>query len=92
MKNAPLTRRTVLKRGLAGIIAYAAAPNFFPASLFGQGAPSNRITLGLVGNGLICNAHIGAILGRSADCQIVATCDVMRSKAEKVRARVGAAP
>ena len=91
MKNAPLTRRTVLKRGLAGIIACAAAPNFFPASLFGQGAPSNRITLGLVGNGLICNAHVGALLGRPEDCQIVATCDVMRSKAEKMRARIGAA-
>ena len=83
--NAPVTRRTVLKRGLAGIIAYAAAPNFFPASLFGKGAPSNRLTLGLVGNGLICNAHAGTLLGRPEDCQIVATCDVMRSKAEKMR-------
>ena len=86
-----LTRRLVLKRGLAGIIAYAAAPNIFPSSLFGKGAPSNRLNVGLVGNGLICNSHAGTLLGRPDDCQIVATCDVMRSKAEKMRDRIGVA-
>ena len=86
--NAPLTRRTVLKNGLAGILAYAAAPNFFPSSLFGKSAPSNRLTVGIVGNGLICASHVGALTGRMDDCRIVATCDVMRSKAEKVRDRI----
>ena len=45
-----VTRRAVLKRGLAGIIAYAVAPNFFPSTLFGKSAPSNRLNVGLVGN------------------------------------------
>ncbi len=85
---ASLTRRAVLKRGLAGIVAYAAAPNFFPASLFGKSAPSNRLTIGLVGNGLICSSHIGTLIGRPDDCRVVATCDVMRSKAEKARDRM----
>jgi hypothetical protein len=53
----------VLKRGLAGVIAYGIAPNFLPASLFGKAAPSNRLTIGLVGNGLICSAHLGTLLG-----------------------------
>ncbi len=86
--HTPLTRRTVLKRGLAGILAYGVAPNFFPASLFGKSAPSNRLSLGLVGNGLICSAHIGTLLDLTDDCRIVATCDVMRSKAEKARDRI----
>jgi predicted dehydrogenase len=86
--NTPLTRRTVLKRGLAGIVACGVAPNFFPASLFGKSAPSNKLTLGLVGNGLICSAHIGTLLGLTDDCRIVATCDVMRSKAEKAKDRI----
>jgi predicted dehydrogenase len=88
---APLTRRAVLQRGLAGIVAYGLAPNFFPSSLFGKNAPSNRLTVGLVGNGLICASHIGALIGRPSDCRIVATCDLNRGKAEKARERILAA-
>ena len=83
----PLSRRTVLKRGLAGIIAYAVAPNIFPSSLFGKSAPSNRLTVGMVGNGLICNAHLGTLLGRD-DCRVVAVCDVWRTKAVRARDRI----
>lgn len=84
-----LTRRTVLKRGLAGVIAYAAAPNFFPAALFGKTAPSNRLNVGIVGNGLIASSHLGTLLGRPDECRVVALCDLNRSKAEKFRDRVG---
>lgn len=83
----PVTRRIVLKRGLAGILAYAVAPNVFPSSLFGKSAPSNRLNVGLVGNGLICSSHIGTLLGRD-DCRIVAVSDVWRSKAVKARDRI----
>ncbi len=86
--NTPLTRRTVLKRGLAGIFAYGVAPNFFPASLFGKSAPSNRLSLGMVGNGLICNAHLGTLLDLKDECRVVAVCDVMRSKAAKAKTRI----
>lgn len=82
-----VTRRTLLQRGLAGVLAYGIAPNFFPASLFGKGAPSNRLTVGLIGNGLICSSHAGALTG-SPDCRVVAVCDVARSKALKMRDRV----
>ncbi len=84
----PLTRRTFLQRGLAGILATGAAPAFLPASLFGRSAPSNRLSIGLVGNGLICSSHLGTLLGLADDCRIVATCDVVRSKAEKARDRI----
>jgi predicted dehydrogenase len=83
-----LTRRSVLKNGLAGVLAFGVAPNFFPARLFGKGAPSNRLTIGLVGNGLIASHHVGILTGRTEDCRIVATCDVSRSKAEKMRDRL----
>ncbi|MDO8539177.1 MAG: Gfo/Idh/MocA family oxidoreductase [Opitutaceae bacterium] len=82
-----LTRRTILQRGLTGIFASALAPNFLPASLFGKTAPSNRITVGMIGNGLICSAHVGTLTGNS-DCRIIAVCDVARSKAQKMRDRV----
>ena len=82
-----ISRRTVLKRGLAGILAYGVAPNFFRASLFGRNAPSNQLTIGIVGNGLIASHHVG-ILTQRDDCRIVAICDVWRSKAEKMRERI----
>lgn len=82
-----LTRRTAIKHGLAGILATGVAPLFLPARLFGDTAPSNRLTVGFVGNGLIATQHVGGLLGRD-DCQIVALCDVWRAKAEKMRQRV----
>ena len=83
-----ITRRAALKRGLAGVLATAVAPNFFRTRLFGKGAPSNRLTIGLVGNGLIASHHVGILTERPEDCRIVATCDVNRAKAEKMRDRL----
>lgn len=83
----PLTRRTVIKRGLAGILAYGVAPNVFPARLFGRNAPSNQLTVGIVGTGLIASSHIGALTGRD-DCRILAVCDVHRAKGERARDRI----
>ncbi len=87
---APLTRRSVLKHGLTSILAYGLAPNFFPARLFGKNAPSNQLTVGVVGTGLIASSHIGTITGRD-DARILVVCDLMRSKAEKARDRIDAA-
>ena len=82
-----LTRRSLLKGGLAGIVAAGVAPNFFPARLFGNNAPSNQLTIGVVGNGLIANDHVGNLTGRD-DCRILATCDLHRGKVEKMRDRI----
>jgi predicted dehydrogenase len=86
-RPASLTRRAVIQRGLAGVLACGLAPRFLPASLFGRSAPSNRLTVGLVGNGLICNSHIAALAPRD-DCRIIALCDVWRRQAEAARARI----
>ena len=81
------TRRSLLKRGLAGILAYAIAPSFVPSSVFGRNAPSNRITLGLIGNGLMCTGHAGG-LSQRLDCQILALCDVNKSKSATLKATI----
>ena len=82
-----LTRRTAIKHGLSGILAFGVAPLVLPSRLFGASAPSNRLTVGIVGNGLIARSHVGALLDRD-DCQIVALCDVWRSKAEAMQKRI----
>ncbi len=79
-----LTRRMLLKQGLAGVIASAMAPSFVPSTLFGRNAPSNRIAVGLIGNGKICRSHVGALSGRD-DCQIVALCDCNMAKSADMK-------
>ncbi|OAI44237.1 hypothetical protein AYO42_05000 [Rhizomicrobium sp. SCGC AG-212-E05] len=48
-----INRRSVLKTGLAAF----AAPAIVPSSVFGQNAPSNRITIGAIGIGRISRIH-----------------------------------
>ena len=55
-----------------------AGPTILPSSVFGQAgkpAPSNRITLGMIGCGWQGGSNMGAFLGEK-DCQVVAVCDL----------------
>jgi predicted dehydrogenase len=76
-----LTRRDLLRRSaVAG--AVLAAPWFVPASALGRGgkpAPSERITLGVIGVGPRCTYDLNAIL-KLADVQCVAICDVQANR------------
>ncbi len=69
-------RRQVLAAGAAA--AVAAVPTIVPARVLGRNAPSNRITLGVIGCGHQSQRLIPAFL-KQADVQIVAACDVNRS-------------
>jgi predicted dehydrogenase len=86
--DAGLTRREMLKRGAA---AMAAGPMIVSASALGKSghvAPSDRITLGLIGCG---NHGVGWNLKqifRYPDVQVVAVCDVDRHRVEPAKAMV----
>jgi predicted dehydrogenase len=74
-----LTRRGLLG-GSAG--AVLAAPWFVPAAALGRDgntAPSERITLGVIGFGPRCNYDLQAMLTH-ADVQCLAVCDVQASR------------
>ena len=78
-----LTRRDVLQRSLAAG-AGLAVPWFVPAAARGaenRPAPSERITLGVIGIGPRATYDLGGIL-RQPDCQCVAICDVQASRRE----------
>ncbi|MEY2428498.1 MAG: hypothetical protein QOJ40_1383 [Verrucomicrobiota bacterium] len=72
--NSGISRRSFLAAtGLA-----LAAPNFIPASALGREdrpAPSERITLGVVGWGMMGPGNTEAFLANK-DCQVVAACDL----------------
>src|SRR5713101_3232595 len=80
--NGSLTRRDLLRRSAAG--AVLAAPWFVPAAAFGREgktAPSERITLGVIGIGPRCTYDLQAML-KLSDVQCVAVCDVQASRRE----------
>jgi len=79
-------RRTALK----AVACSAAAPMFVPARVLGANAPSKRITLGFAGmGGQGLGWNLRFFLGQ-ADAQVVAVCDVFRSKSESAQKIVNA--
>ena len=67
-------RRSVLKL----LAASTAAPMFLPSRMFGQDAPSNKITIGCIGVGWQGGSNLNSFLGQD-DCRVVAICDVDES-------------
>ena len=84
---APFTRRRFLRRSSAATAALA-APQVITSRLFGQGAPSNRITLGLIGAGNIGVAHLDTLLGYKDTVRVLGVCDVDRERRETSAARI----
>jgi predicted dehydrogenase len=75
-----MTRRDLLQRS-AGAAALA-APLFVPATALGRAdkpAPSNRITLGVIGVGPRCTYNLKSML-QLPDLQCVAVCDVQATR------------
>ena len=76
-----LTRRDLLRRSAGAVLA---APWFVPAAALGRDgktAPSERITLGVIGFGPRCTYDLQAVL-KQGDVQCRAVCDVQASRRE----------
>jgi predicted dehydrogenase len=71
--NQGISRRGLIK---SGAVAAIAAPTIVPSSVFGQNAPSNRVTVGAIGVGRISRIHDMKEIHKHADAQIVAVCDL----------------
>lgn len=79
-----ISRRTFL--GTAG--AMAAFPSIVPSSVFGRAAPSNRITVGMVGMGRqALYANLKPFLF-SDDARVVAVCDVDKWRLDRAKQEV----
>ncbi len=79
-----LSRRDFLFGGAAALSAVAAYPSLVPSTVFGATAPSSRITLGMIGMGLMMGGHFRGMLNRS-DVQVLAVCDVDKGKRENAK-------
>ncbi len=75
------------RRFLAGA-AWAAAPSVIPAAALGRGgtlAPSQRITLAVIGVGAMGQGHLRLFVHHPG-CQVLAACDVDRWRRERAQA------
>ncbi len=81
MQPTPISRRTAVQRAAALV----AAPTIVPAAVMGDRRPSDRITIGLIGTGLHGTGWNLAGFLRCKDAQVVAVCDVMRSRRQRAR-------
>ncbi len=79
-----ITRRSFLNR-TACLSGAMAAPTLFPALSRAADqavAPSERITVGLIGHGLMGRGHLRRLAG-DPEIQVLAVCDVDRARREK---------
>jgi len=86
-KNHFLSRRDFLYKGAATIGSTLVFPSIVPSSVFGANAPSNRITMGMVGMGLQMGGHLRGMLSRR-EVQVVAVCDVDQVKFQSAKQNV----
>lgn len=84
-----LSRRDFL-RGAAAVSTAVVYPTIVPSTVFGATAPSNRITMGMVGMGLQMSWHLRGMLGRS-EVQVLAVCDVDQNKLQDAKNSVESA-
>ncbi|MHC4745061.1 MAG: Gfo/Idh/MocA family protein, partial [Planctomycetota bacterium] len=81
-------RREFLKKSIAAGAAAAMAPAIVPSSVFGADAPSNRITLGMIGMGRQAyHSNVKTFLG-FGDVQVVAVNDVDTWRLDNARKAV----
>ena len=75
-------------RGLGAAGALAAFPTIVPSSVLGSAAPSNRITVGMVGMGRqALYANLKPFL-HSEDAKVVAVCDVDKWRLDRAKSEV----
>ncbi|MHC4143836.1 MAG: Gfo/Idh/MocA family protein [Planctomycetota bacterium] len=78
------TRRQFLKVAATTSGAALALPAIVPASVFGAGAPSNRIVMGAIGVGSQGTGDMRGFLSKS-EVQMVAVCDVDKKHRENAK-------
>src|SRR5438093_3949679 len=84
MKTSLSVSKISRRRFIATTATAIAAPTIIPASALGadgRPAPSERITMGVVGWGMQGPSNTGSFM-RESDCQVVATCNIDKKHLE----------
>ena len=90
MSENKLSRRSFLKKGVTATAAVSLFPTVVPASVLGRNgavAPSDRITMGLIGAGGMGNHNLGKFLNKK-EVQMTAICDVDDRRLKSTKAKI----
>jgi len=85
-----LSRRVFLRKSITAGAA-CALPFVVPGSVFGETAPSNKITIGIIGTGIQGILNLRAFMSKPVS-RVVAVCDVDLNHREEARKRAGLSP
>jgi predicted dehydrogenase len=83
-------RTGMSRRAFVASAAAAAVPLIVPRSVLGdekKAGPNSRLTIGFIGMGYQMQSHLGYLLGQ-ADTQVVAVCEVDKTRRENAKKRV----
>ena len=81
VKAKRVSRRRFLKTA-TGVTAAAGFPTIVPSTVFGQMAPSERITVGAIGVGRISRGHDLPAIFKYDGARVIAVCDLDANRAE----------
>ncbi len=87
-KHPGLSRRDFLKGSTFATAGAFLVPTIVPATVFGANAPSNRITVGVIGTGRIARTMDIPEMLKLDGTQIVAVCDVDSKRAKDAKLQV----
>ena len=90
LHNQKWTRRRFLSRAIAASSTAMSVAYLIPASALGRSghvAPSNRVTVGMIGMGRQVLAYNLPFFVGQPDCEVVALCDVDRWRLEVTEER-----
>ncbi len=79
----PASRRSFLRAAMGA----ASAPLFVRSAALGANPPSDRISMGLIGIGKMCQGHLRSMAGRR-EVQVLAVCDVQAERRDPAKALV----
>jgi predicted dehydrogenase len=91
VSGARRSRRSFLATAGSGLAASAVVsgfPSIVPSSVLGAAAPSNKITVGAIGNGRISRVHDLPGIWRNDAAQIVAVCDLDQKRVDDAKTLV----
>ncbi|MBL9198870.1 MAG: Gfo/Idh/MocA family oxidoreductase [Opitutaceae bacterium] len=91
MKNTPLRLRPLSRRSFVqAMLAAGVAPLVVPARLLGAAAPSNKITVGVIGVGAQGHGDMRNFLSQD-DVRVTAICDVNQRNLDRARKTIAEA-
>ncbi len=79
--------KTTRRNFLSGATTAIALPWIVPSSVIGAGAPSERLTMALIGKGIMGSGHLNRLIGDKG-IRVLAVCETDKVRRDDAKSRV----